>query len=286
MNLTSNDAQSGFARNTQHYSGTIKAAIFDWAGTTVDFGSRAPIQAFKRLFEDEGIDTTEAECRAPMGAEKREHIRQMLEMPNIRKQWLELKKAEPSETDIDRLYHAFVPVQIDIIKNTTALIPGCTQTISWLRDRGVKVGANTGYSVEMYEALADKSSNLGYTPDANVCATEVTKGRPYPYMAQAVMEKLGIREAQACIKVDDTETGIAEGLNAGMWTVAVTTSGNALGLSLDEWESLPKAEQARLAKQSEEKLRSANPHFLIDSIEALPETVERIESLMANGARP
>ncbi|MCG5036595.1 hypothetical protein T1K45_02480 [Lactiplantibacillus plantarum] len=27
---------------------TIKAVIFDWAGTTIDYGSRAPIVAFQK----------------------------------------------------------------------------------------------------------------------------------------------------------------------------------------------------------------------------------------------
>jgi len=28
----------------------LQAVVFDWAGTTVDFGSRAPILAFMALF--------------------------------------------------------------------------------------------------------------------------------------------------------------------------------------------------------------------------------------------
>ena len=32
------------------YRGPVQAVIFDWAGTTVDFGSLAPVAAFTRLF--------------------------------------------------------------------------------------------------------------------------------------------------------------------------------------------------------------------------------------------
>ena len=35
----------------------------------------------------------------------------------------------------------------------------------------------------------------------------------------------------ACVKIGDTESDMAEGLNAGMWTIGVTRSGNAVGLS-------------------------------------------------------
>ena len=36
----------------------IKAVIFDWAGTTVDFGSRAPMEAFVKLFKKEKLNNT------------------------------------------------------------------------------------------------------------------------------------------------------------------------------------------------------------------------------------
>lgn len=34
----------------------IEAVIFDWAGTTVDYGCFAPVQAFKDAFNAYGID--------------------------------------------------------------------------------------------------------------------------------------------------------------------------------------------------------------------------------------
>ena len=34
------------------------AVIFDWAGTTVDYGSFAPVQAFIKAFEKFGIKPT------------------------------------------------------------------------------------------------------------------------------------------------------------------------------------------------------------------------------------
>ncbi len=37
--------------STMEYRGPLKAVIFAWAGTTVDFGSRAPVMAFVRTFE-------------------------------------------------------------------------------------------------------------------------------------------------------------------------------------------------------------------------------------------
>ncbi len=36
----------------------IEAVIFDWAGTTVDYSSFAPVQAFIKAFEKFGIKPT------------------------------------------------------------------------------------------------------------------------------------------------------------------------------------------------------------------------------------
>ena len=60
------------------------AVIFDWAGTTVDYGSFAPVQAFIKAFEEFGITPTIEEVRAPMGMLNLDHIRTMLSMERIR----------------------------------------------------------------------------------------------------------------------------------------------------------------------------------------------------------
>jgi phosphonoacetaldehyde hydrolase len=57
------------------YRGPLKAVVFDWAGTTVDFRSRAPVLAFVRTFQQFGIDLSEAEARGPMGLAKRDHLK-------------------------------------------------------------------------------------------------------------------------------------------------------------------------------------------------------------------
>ena len=63
--------------------------IFDWAGTTVDYGCFAPVNAFALAFQKFGVTPTVEEIRAPMGMLKRDHIRTMLAMPAIRQQWEE-----------------------------------------------------------------------------------------------------------------------------------------------------------------------------------------------------
>lgn len=56
----------------------IEAVIFDRAGTTVDYGCFAPVQAFIEAFSHYGITPSTEEVRAPMGMLKIGHIRTML----------------------------------------------------------------------------------------------------------------------------------------------------------------------------------------------------------------
>ena len=64
-------------------SNPIQAVILDWAGTTVDYGSRAPVEVFIEIFRQRGIEITDVEARGPMGRAKHEHIAAILELPRI-----------------------------------------------------------------------------------------------------------------------------------------------------------------------------------------------------------
>lgn len=73
----------------------IEAVIFDWAGTTVDYGCFAPVQAFVEVFKHFGVEPTMEEVRAPMGMLKKDHIRTMLGMERIAECWRGSMGKEP-----------------------------------------------------------------------------------------------------------------------------------------------------------------------------------------------
>jgi phosphonoacetaldehyde hydrolase len=268
------------------FQGQIEAVICDWAGTTYDFGSMAPIRAFQTLFETNGVPITTDEAREPMGTEKREHISQLLAMPRIKKAWLERHGHDADEQVIDRLYHDFLPLQLDAIKECAQAIPGWLDTIHELKDRGIKIGANTGYNREMLDTLADIAKSQGYDPDSSVCASEVAKGRPYPHMSLKNALELGVSDVRGCIKVDDTIPGIEEGLAAGMWTVGVTVSGNEVGCSLQTWQSLDPAEQERLRTRAVQRFRQNGAHIIIDSVADLALAIDQVNDWLAQGLAP
>jgi len=270
----------------RRYTGPIQAVIFDWAGTTVDFGCMAPISAFRQLFASWQVPITQAEARIPMGTEKREHIRQIAHMPRVAGLWQSVHGRPVDDDDIDRLYEALVPLQIEAIAQYADPVPNLTTVMGVLRERGYLIGANTGYSSEMMAGLLDAAADCGYRPDSNVCATEVPRGRPAPDMCLRNMVELGINNVSACVKVDDTPVGIEEGLNAGLWTVGVAISGNEAGLSLSEWQSLSAAEQQVVRHRASAGLQRAGAHYVIDTIADLVSCLDDIELRLSRGETP
>jgi beta-phosphoglucomutase-like phosphatase (HAD superfamily) len=74
-------------------SGTaLEAVILDLSGTTMDAYVLAPIYAFKKVFQSEGLlNVTADEIRKPMGLRLDLHIRKILETPSIQKKFIEAK---------------------------------------------------------------------------------------------------------------------------------------------------------------------------------------------------
>jgi len=264
----------------------IKAVVFDWAGTMVDFGCRAPVRALQEVFRAEGLDPSEAETRSSMGMAKRAHIAAMLDQPRLRQAWLERHGAPPTDADLDRLHDAVEPLMIAAAAECADLIPGAAQVAGALRARGVKVGSGTGYTRAMMAAILPRAAEQGYAPDVVVCAGETPEGRPSPLPMWKALVELGAWPASACIKVDDAEVGMAEGRAAGAWSVGLSASGNGVGLSLAEFEALSPAERARAVAASETALRATGADFVIETVAHLPTVIAEIEARLARGEGP
>jgi len=274
-------------RYQRHYTGPVHTVIFDWAGTTVDYGCVAPVAAFMRVFEQNQAPITVAEARLPMGAEKREHIKALLAMPRIAAAWSATHGGEAAtEADIDRLYAEFLPLQVAIIPDHAEPIPGCIETVAALRARGIRIAGNTGYARPMMEALMPAAAARGYAPDIAICASDVPAGRPGPGMALACAIQLAAPSVAACIKVGDTVVDIEEGLNAGMWSVGVAVTGNEVGLPKATLEALPADQQQRLKAAARDRLARAGAHYVIDGIADLVPVVDAIAARLARGEAP
>lgn len=268
------------------YRGRLQAVLLDWAGTTMDFGCMAPAVVFVAVFERQGVAITTEEARAPMGAHKRVHIQQIAELDSVRQRWVKVHGKPPDESDIDRMFTDFVPLQLACLASYATLIPGTVETIAALRARGLKIGSTTGYTREMMDINLEEAARQGYVPDASVCATDVPAGRPYPYMCLKNAIDLQVSQIAACVKVDDTLPGVEEGLNAGMWTVGLAMSGNEIGLTLSELQALDPEDRARKRKRAYARLHQTGAHYVIDTLADLPPILDRIDERLARGEKP
>lgn len=273
-------------RYQRRYLGPLKAAILDWAGTVVDHGCLAPPAAFVAAFAARGVPITHAEARAPMGMAKRAHILAIIDTPRVRAAWIEAHGAPPSIADGDAIYEHFLPLQREVAGKHAELIPGALDTIAALRARGMKIGTTTGYPRTIMEVVCQRASEQGYEPDCVVAAEDTPLGRPGPFPALKALIDLQVAPVEAVVKIGDTVVDVEEGLNAGMWTIAITETGNEVGLSLAEWQALAPEERRTLSERASRRLQAAGAHYVAPSLSATLPIIAAIEARLAAGEKP
>ncbi|WP_102273455.1 phosphonoacetaldehyde hydrolase [Cytobacillus massiliigabonensis] len=265
----------------------VEGIILDWAGTAIDFGCFAPVNVFIDIFKKKGIDVTMEEARAPMGMLKIDHIREMLMMPRVSGLWEAEFGRTFQEQDVEDLYAEFEPALMSSLKEYTDPIPGVAETVQKLKEMGLKVGSTTGYTQSMMDVVAPHAASKGYSPDFYITPDGTNYlGRPYPYMIYRNMEALKLSAAWKVIKVGDTVSDIKEGVNAGVWSVGVIIGSSELGLSLDEFNALSKKDQEAAIARTEQTFIQNGADFTLKSMSELPQLVERINHLIAEGKSP
>lgn len=268
------------------YRGKVKAVLLDWAGTTLDFGCYAPAVVFVEVFRRKNVPINIKQARVPMGLMKKDHIRAITEMEEVRKLWYDVYQQFPIEADVEEMFAEFVPLQLACLANYADLIPGTLEAVSQMRSQGLKIGSTTGYTNPMMEILIKEASKRGYKPDSTVCATDVPSGRPAPFMCFQNMINLQVYPPEAVIKVDDTIPGIEEGLNAGMWTIGLAKTGNEIGLKEDEINQLdPEDYQSRINKVYN-RMAQAGAHYVADGIWDVVPIIEKINIRLLRGEHP
>jgi phosphonoacetaldehyde hydrolase len=264
----------------------IRLVVFDWAGTTIDFGCRAPVQVFLAAFAAKGVAVTPAEARGPMGMHKKDHIREMLRNPAVGAKWRAAVGRDWVEADVEELYRELAARQLQAVELCSALVPGVRECVAELRARGAKVAATTGYPREAATAVLAAGKRQGYEPDFAVCADDVPAGRPAPWMIFRAMGALGVYPPAAMVKVGDTVIDIEDGLNAGAWSVGVIDSGNEMGLSEAEFAALPAAERDARRAAVRERFLSAGAHAVVNTLAELPAVVDDLNRRLRAGDRP
>lgn len=259
----------------------VEGIILDWAGTTIDFGCFAPVNAFVTIFEKAGMDVTMEEAREPMGLTKIDHIRTMLSMPRISALWKEKYGREFNEQDVKNLYADFESALMETLAVYTDPKPKVLETVEVLRKQGLKIGSTSGYTQKMMDVVVPEAEKKGYQPDFYITADGTNSlGRPYPYMIYRNMETLKLTAARHVVKVGDTVPDIEEALNAGVWCAAVIIGSSEMGLSEEEFHALSALEQEELIAGVEKTFKEHGADFTIRTLGELPGVIEEINQRM------
>ena len=259
----------------------IEAVIFDWAGTTVDYGSLAPVIAFKKAFKDAGIELSDEDIRQDMGMAKWDHIGKILNLDDVKQQWEKKYSSLPNNDDRKKIYKDFQQALLHYLREYTELKSGVLKTFNYLKEYGIRVATTTGYTAEMMEIVQDKAAMAGYVPDLIVTSEDVDgHGRPSPAMIQFIMKKFNIDDSKKIIKVGDTLVDIEEGQNAGVKTVGIVEGSSLMGLSQVEFDELSNDEQLAKRNDVKRKFESVNADFVIDNIFDLVQIIEYLNESM------
>ncbi len=254
----------------------VRAVVFDWAGTMVDFGCMAPVEALVDVFAAEEFDLPVQTARRDMGKAKLDHVRAILADAAVAERWAALKGAAPGEADVARLYARLEPAMQAAAARSAQLIPGAAETFAALKGLGVRVGSGTGYTRQMMTDILPAAAEQGYAPELVVCAGETPSGRPAPLMTWKALVELDAWPARACVKVDDAAVGVEEGRAAGCWTVGLSASGNGMGLTREAYLALPPDERAERLVTAEAPLRAAGADFIIEDVSQLMPVIHEI----------
>ena len=272
----------------KRYKGKVQAVILDWSGTTADAYVVAPAVVFVEVFKRQKVEISMLEARGPMGLRKDLHIKALTEVDEIKERWKKIHGKYPEQSDVDRMFADFVPLQLDCLRKYTTLLPGVAEVTQRLQKQGIKIGSTTGFVRSMVDILEEDAAKQGYKPDASVAGDEVTSGaRPSPHMVYKNLDMLNITPIQSVVKVDDTASGVGEAVNAGCWGIGVTRYSNYMDVDTPEdGKKLSEDETKKRVAKTKDILEKAGAHYILESIADIEPVIEDINKRIARGERP
>jgi phosphonatase-like hydrolase len=198
----------------------IELVVFDMAGTTVSEGG-AVYRCLRDTLAANGLEISADALGEVKGMDKRDALRLMIEKSSMREYLL---------PGLSAIHEDFVERIIAFYETDPSVkeMPGASETFRRLRQAGIKVALNTGFSRDIVDALLKR---LGWATskwiNATVTSDEVEQGRPHPAMIRSLMDKLGVTDPKHIAKVGDTPADLLEGKNAGCGLVIGVTEGSS-----------------------------------------------------------
>ncbi|MFD1485555.1 phosphonoacetaldehyde hydrolase [Lacticaseibacillus baoqingensis] len=254
----------------------IEAVIFDWAGTVIDYGSRAPLLAFKRTFADYGVAVPEAAIRQDMGLDKLTHINKLLADPAVADHFATQYHHAPDAALAAELFARFKATLLKILPETAALKPGMSELIAFLTANHIPYGTTSGYDADMLATLLPLVQAHGYAPQVNITSEQTQGvGRPEPAMNQLAMQRLGVHDPARVLIVGDTVNDVLAAQNAGANAVGIIEGANLLALSASDWAALAEDQRQALRQKVRSTYANAGADVIVNSAYDLLELIKR-----------
>ena len=253
----------------------IKACIFDLGGTIVDRYSITPLKSLIETFKRHNINISNNLIFKDMGIDKKIHIENILDDTNVYQEWFKQYKRNPEYDDVLKLHQIFKNIQVKK-SHKIDIIPETYNAFEYLKKNDIKIGCTTGFDKNNADIIGRVLNDNLCKLDNIVSSTCVEKSRPHPNMIHKNMIDLGIVDPRTIIKIDDTNIGIKEGKNAGLWTVGVARWSTYMNVLPENYNNMNDIVIGERLEKSKEKLKQSRPDFIIETLYELPNIIETI----------
>lgn len=266
----------------------VKGCVFDLGGTIVDRYSFTPLLCLQRAFKGKKINVTGSIIRKDMGLSKLDHINRLFQDEDIQRQWIQYYQQRPSPGDKLSLFADFNILQERETKLNMKIIPHTAKCIRRLKQDNIVTGVTTGFDMEQTERVKWLLESENIFLDSYVSSTCLDKpSRPEPFMIFENMARLNIDDPRRLIKIDDTVSGIQEGLNAGCWTVAVSRWSSNMNVDsteeMDQLDNLGTNNNYYQLKERINKCRqilaASGAHYVINTLAELHNVIDDINDM-------
>ncbi len=185
----------------------MEMVVFDVAGTTLRDDGDVVASRMAEALAASGVEIALAEVNPVMGLLKPLAIATLLESK---------RGLVPQAEEVAEIHERFRSAMVEhyLTDPKVAAMPGAADVFEALRSRGIRIALDTGFDRTILDAVIDR---MGWRDklDATIASDEVERGRPYPDMIHAIMERLGVGNADRVCKVGDSLADIEEGVNTG-----------------------------------------------------------------------
>lgn len=198
--------------------GPIQLVVFDLAGTTIEDKGGVVLQCLVETAQAYELPGTQEELNLLMGMNKREVFGMLAAQLYPENEARANSLADEALANFIGRMHAAYDAHL-------LPIPGAEETFAYLRKRGIKIATDTGFDSTIGGLIMERLNWPGRLIDLAVFSTDVSRGRPAPYMIYRSMELLDVQDVGKVMKLGDSPADLEEGTNAGCGEVIGVLSG-------------------------------------------------------------